>query len=175
MRRDELEHIVLASADLVGEPEVMVVGSQAILGTFAERELPDAAVASIEADIAFFDDPEREKADLVTGAIGELSLFHSTFGIYAEGVAIETIVLPVGWRERLVILKSPNTASAKGLCLERHDVAASKLVAYREKDQAYVRALLESGQLDADTLRDRIATLPIAEQQRARLRAFLAD
>ncbi|RPI21651.1 MAG: hypothetical protein EHM57_06340 [Actinobacteria bacterium] len=175
MRREELEHIVRASADIVGEPEVVVVGSQAILGTFAESELPDAAIASIEADIAFFEDPEREKADLVTGAIGELSLFHSTFGIYAEGVAIETIVLPVGWRDRVVVLETPNTDPARAVCLERHDLAASKLVAYREKDRAYVRALLDEGLLETDLLRDRIGLLPIDERHRARLRAFIAD
>jgi hypothetical protein len=174
MRRDELEHIVRASADIVGEPEVIVVGSQAILGTFAERELPDAAIASIEADIAFFGDPEREKADLVTGAIGELSLFHSTFGIYADGVSIETIVLPLGWQERTIVLDSAGTAPARALCLERHDLAASKLVAYREKDQAYVRALLDSGLLDADTLLARIDLLPIDDGRRMRLRAFVS-
>ena len=35
------------------------------------------------------------------GAIGESSMFHDTFGYYAQGVLETTAVLPTGWRARL--------------------------------------------------------------------------
>ena len=34
MRRDQLEHAICAACQIIGRPEVIVVGSQAILGTF---------------------------------------------------------------------------------------------------------------------------------------------
>jgi len=49
MNRTELEHIIRASCAIAGESEVVIIGSQSILGQFpnAPREL----LASIEADV----------------------------------------------------------------------------------------------------------------------------
>lgn len=87
MRRDELAHILRAACNITSDRDVLVIGSQSILGSFDEDELPPAATASIEADIAFLDDPDRMKADEVEGAIGEMSTFHQTNGVYAGGRA----------------------------------------------------------------------------------------
>lgn len=57
-----------------------MIGSQAILASYPESELPPDATVSIEADIAFFDDSNYEKANHVDGAIGEASMFHAEFG-----------------------------------------------------------------------------------------------
>ena len=53
MKRTELEHILRAASRISGDRDVVVIGSQSILGTYSEDELPEAAHASIEADIAF--------------------------------------------------------------------------------------------------------------------------
>jgi hypothetical protein len=53
-----------------------------VLGSFNEELLPLDATASMEVDLAYFDDPDESKADMVDGAIGELSYFHQTFGFY---------------------------------------------------------------------------------------------
>jgi hypothetical protein len=53
-----------------------------------------------------------------------------------------TATLPAGWQERLIPLRNENTGGAIGWCLEVHDLAASKLVAGREKDLEFVRVLL---------------------------------
>jgi hypothetical protein len=34
VRRDELEHVIAAAAEVSGEREIVVIGSQAILGSF---------------------------------------------------------------------------------------------------------------------------------------------
>lgn len=34
--------------------------------------------------------------------IGEASPFHDEFGVYGQGVTLETATLPDGWRDRLV-------------------------------------------------------------------------
>jgi hypothetical protein len=69
------------------DTEVIIVGSQAILGSYTEDELPEAALASIEADLTFFDDNDydNDKSDLVDMHIGEDSHFHGAFGYYVQG------------------------------------------------------------------------------------------
>ena len=83
MRRDQLEHLRRAACRIAEASEAVVLGSQAILGSYDEAELPEAAVMSIEADLAFLDDVDESKAGLVDFQIGEDSLFHGTFGYYA--------------------------------------------------------------------------------------------
>jgi hypothetical protein len=40
MRRDQLEHAIRTACQIIGRHEVIVVGSQSILGTFREDQLP---------------------------------------------------------------------------------------------------------------------------------------
>lgn len=51
MRRDQLEHAIRTSCQIIDAAEVIVVGSQAILGTYREDELPAAATMSAEVDV----------------------------------------------------------------------------------------------------------------------------
>ena len=46
MRRDQLEHAIRTACQIIGRPEVIVVGSQSILGTFREDQLPTDATMS---------------------------------------------------------------------------------------------------------------------------------
>jgi hypothetical protein len=51
MRRAQLEHAVRAACQIIDRREVIVVGSQAILGTYDEDQLPAGATRSVEIDI----------------------------------------------------------------------------------------------------------------------------
>jgi hypothetical protein len=51
MRRDQLEHAIRTACQIIGEPAVIIVGSQSILGTFREDQLPADATMSAEIDI----------------------------------------------------------------------------------------------------------------------------
>jgi hypothetical protein len=172
--RDQLEHLLRASARIAEERDVIVFGSQAILGSFDDVELPDEAIGSIELDVCFRNDPDVEKADRVDGAIGELSAFHHSFGIYAQGISITTAILPPGWERRLVVYDTPGTEPGRGLCLESHDLAASKLAAGREKDFEFARALLREHLLDPTTLLERVGDLPIGDADRAYLATWIS-
>lgn len=156
MRRDQLAHILRAAATIVEDGDILVIGSQSILGSFDEDDLPDRAVASIEADIAFFDDPDASKADLVDGAIGELSPFHELHKIYGQGVEFQTATLPPSWRDRLIRFVRHDTGDAHAYCLEPHDLVISKLIAGREKDLEFTRALLDAGLVSHDVLGQRL-------------------
>lgn len=175
MRRQDLAHLLRAACDIAGDHEVLVLGSQSILGAFDEDDLPPAATASMEADIAFLDDPDRFKADQVEGAIGELSTFHLNNGFYAEGVHIETAMyLPEGWRTRLISWPLRASEPAEPRFLEPHDLAIAKLGAAREKDRAFVEALVEARILSVSALIDRCAQLPEKHAAvRARIAAYL--
>ena len=155
MKRADLEHLIRAAGDLLGEDTVIIVGSQAILASFPEASLPGDATRSLEADVLPLDDPDGSKADLIDGVLGELSRFDETFGIHGDGVSPGTAVLPDGWQDRLIVYANTNTNGISALCLERHDLCASKLVAFREKDRRFVRALIAAGLVDPVLLVDR--------------------
>lgn len=152
----------------------MVLGSQAILGSYDEAELPEAAVMSIEADLAFLDDVDEIKAGLVDFQIGEDSLFHGTFGYYAQGVHVEVAILPRGWRDRLVVFETAGTEPGRGLCLEPHDLVVAKLLAHREKDLAFARALLFAGLVDRQILLARLDVTSTSPVRLSRARGWLA-
>lgn len=169
MNRAELEHVIRAAAAISGDDEIVVVGSQSILGQFPLA--PDELRKSNEADVYPKNKPEM--ADLIDGSIGELSPFHETFGYYAQGVGPETAVAPAGWQGRLIAVSNANTRGATGWCLEAHDLVLSKYVAGREKDREFAVAALRHGLVDPAELRRRVDDLPIEEAHRAAIRASI--
>ena len=160
MNREQLAHVLRAASEVVDDPDILVIGSQSLLASYDEDELPLAATTSMEVDLAYFDDADDLKADTVDGAIGELSPFHESFGYYAQGVSVRTAVLPNGWRDRVIHWSSNSTGRAHAVFLEPHDCVVAKLIACREKDRAFAQALLQARLIDITTLRSRIDTLP---------------
>jgi hypothetical protein len=154
--RQQLEHIIRAAAGTVDVRDIVVIGSQAILGTYPDA--PGELTESMEADVFPKDAPER--SIVIDGAIGEESLFHQTFGYYAHGVDETTAILPDGWHDRLVRVELAATMGAVGWCLEVHDLAVSKLAAGREKDLNFVGAMLRTNLASADTIRRRLESTP---------------
>ncbi len=152
MKNAELEHVLRAAAAIAQETTFVVVGSQAILLHFPQA--PDELRVSRELDL--YPALHPEKADLIDGAIGALSSFDQTFGYHADGVGPETAVMPRDWqtREKLFYF-----GEVTAICPEVHDLAVSKCVAGREKDAAFIRALLRHRMIDIGTLIERIALL----------------
>jgi hypothetical protein len=134
MKIEQLEHIIRAAAVIADDDELIIIGSQSILG--AHPNAPESLLVSAEADVYPKNHPER--ADLLDGTIGELSPFHETFGYYAQGVSPDTATLAEGWEDRLIPIKTPATRGATGWCLHPHDLALAKLAAGREKDLRFV-------------------------------------
>jgi hypothetical protein len=166
MRRRDLEHVIRAAADIADDDEIIVIGSQAILGQHPNA--PAELCVSNEADVYPKNKPER--TDLIDGSIGEGSPFHATYGYYAQGVGESTAVLPSGWRERLVPVRNANTRGATGWCLETHDLVLSKYVAGRDKDDRFVRAAIANRLVDESAILERLRNLPVDDVVRERLR-----
>jgi hypothetical protein len=161
--RAQLEHVIRASAMISEDDEIIVIGSQAVLGQFPDA--PAEILVSVEADVYPRNRPKR--ADLIDGSIGEGSPFHATFGYYAQGVGERTAVLPRGWQSRLVPVRGPGTRGATGWCLDVHDLAIAKLVAGREKDLDFAAAAARHGLVERETLQARLADTDVADSLRA--------
>ena len=167
MTREQLEHIIRAAADIADDDEIVIVGSQAVLGQF--QDAPASMLLSNEADIYPRNKPER--ADLIDGSIGEGSPFHDTYGYYAQGVDEGTAVLPAGWTSRWIAIRNANTRGAVGWCPELHDLLLAKAVAGRQKDERFLRCAAEAGLAREQILVERLDSMTLSEELRDLVRA----
>ena len=165
--------MIAAAANVTGEDEFVVIGSQAILGSYPDA--PESMLRSMEADIY----PARRPAhaDEIDGALGDGSNFHRSFGYYAHGVGPETARAPAGWQQRLVRVQVPprraSDRSPIALCLEPHDLVLAKCVAGRDRDWEFAREALRARLVDPDQLLERIASLPVSPDERTQIRGML--
>jgi hypothetical protein len=164
MTRAELEHAIRAACDIAHDEEVFVFGSQAILAQFPDA--PESLRMSAEADMC-----PKNNIDATDdlNIIGENSQFHRLHGFYVHGIPItEAAILPTNWMRRTIRISNANTRNKTAYCLEGHDLAASKLAAFRERDRAFVRTLLLQEMIRPRKLIARLRLLPIdlSEQER---------
>jgi hypothetical protein len=152
MRREDFEHVVAAAAEASGETELVVVGSQAILGSFPDA--PPSKLRSMEADLYPLRHPE--KADEIDGSLGDGSWFHRTHGYYAHRRRC-------GDRERAGGMGG-STGPRRGSSPGRFATARCRALA---------REALAHGLVDAEVLLRRIDDLPVAEGDRRRIREML--
>ena len=164
MTRTQFEHAIRAAGGVLGVNELLVIGSQAVHGSVA-GDLPDEASRSVEVDLAALHDDDGRYADLIDGAIGESSMFHDTFGYYAQGVVESTAVLPAGWRARLVRFETPATRGVIAWCLEIHDLWLSKAVAGRAKDIEFCQALIDRALVNRGELCERLAQIAMLDDR----------
>jgi hypothetical protein len=167
LNRAQLEHLIGAAATIAEDDEIVVIGSQSILGQYPEAPLE--LLVSNEADL--YPRHHEARADLVDGSIGEGSPFHQTFGYYAQGVDSTTATLPKGWQDRLIPVSTKRTRGATGWCLEIHDLLIAKLAAGREKDMEFAQVVARHRMADGLVLRERLA----ATQADPRLIALIAN
>lgn len=142
MNLKALNHVLRAAQNLLPEKlPFLIVGSQAILAHLDPTNFSsDVLFVSDEVDVVAMgiaDKDERDKiSDMLSGTIGEHSLFHQTFGYYIDGVGMETAVLAPGWEARLVKVSG---VESDAYALSFADLAFSKLMAGRQKDLAFVK------------------------------------
>lgn len=156
-----------------GEREIVVIGSQAILGTVDEP--PASMLFSMEADVYPLQSPE--KAIEIEGNLGDGSQFQGMYGYYAHGVGPETAKAPAGWEERLVRVEVPprpgEAGGAVALCLDIHDLILAKCVAGRDRDWEFARDGLAAGLVQIEELLRRAGDLPVSVSARAYIQKML--
>lgn len=147
MTEQQLEHLIRSSCAIIGDPKVIVIGSQSILPWLRKvvHRIPDpwprTFTLSTEADIIPIDN-DAQKSDLIDGAIGEGSFFEKTFGVYAQGVSLETAKAPAGWVSRCFPM-ADTLMNVVGLCMHPADLFIAKTVAGRDKDHAFLDAMIQ--------------------------------
>ena len=168
MKEEELHHVLQAAANLTGEDQFVVIGSQAI--AWQVTGVPEEMVASMEVDIYPRNAPEL--ADEIDGNLGEGSQFHQTYGYWAHGVGPGTPVAPVGWEERLVPIVLPRfkheDSYLTAYLLEAHDLVLAKLAAGRDRDLVYAIAAVSANIVALEELQRRLERLPDSHRDRAR-------
>ncbi len=148
MKRPQLVELLLRVRAKQPAARLIVVGSQALYGTV--REAPAVVELSIEADLLLVREAFQARAE-IEEQFGMDSSFQAETGFYAHPVGLGTITVPRGWEERLIPF-GREEGLANVWALEIHDLAATKLMAGREKDFEFLRALLEHGLCDFSTL-----------------------
>jgi len=169
MNRAELEHVIRAAAEIADDPDIVVVESQSILGTYPDA--PATLLTSREADVYPRNKPDQAAA--IDANMGDLSLFDATFGYYAHGVGPETAKAPLGWEARLVPVKNENTGGATGWCLDVHDLLLAKCAAGRERDWPFIEEALRHRLADPALLLERLPTLPLEPPRLAEVKRLL--
>jgi hypothetical protein len=173
VQRQDFEHVIAAAANVSGEDEFVVIGSQAVLGSFPDP--PDELLQSMEADI--YPAAAPDKADLIDGALGDGSPFHESFGYYAHAVGPETAKAPEGWRDRLVRVpiraRVGSERSPVALCLEPHDLVLSKCVAGRDRGWQFAAVMIRAQLVDPEELLARVPSLPVEARERGEIVSVL--
>jgi hypothetical protein len=173
VRRDQFEHLIAAAAEVSEEQEIVVIGSQAILGNVADP--PPEMLISMEVDVYPLHAPE--KAETIDGSLGDGSSFQGLNGYYVHGVGPETAKAPEGWEDRLVRAEIPSRVGQKvkvvALCLEVHDLVLAKCVAGRDRDWEFAQVAIEAGLVEIEELRRRLEDLPQPPADPRRVREMI--
>ena len=101
-------------------------------------------------------DIEGTAAQAISGAIGQMSMFHRENSYYADGVELSELTFPDGWQGRLLNLVADHgdEAEIRAFFPEVHDLCAAKLGAGRPHDRAFVQALSTHRRDDGTRLLD---------------------
>jgi hypothetical protein len=165
MKWEHLAHVLRASAAITQDASFVVIGSQAVL--LSHPNAPEDLLLSNELDLYPAAHPER--ADLIEGAIGQLSTFHDTFGYYADGVGPDTAVMPADWMQ---FSRLHYIGDLTVIVPDLHDLAVSKSVAGRDKDAHWVAALLRHRMIELPRFIERLRALDPTQHDTERLVAW---
>lgn len=157
-------HLIKAVTQATNIYEVIVIGSQSILGSHPNANAK--LLISEEADFIPILSPEHLEQhdnqywlDNIEYFFGKDSRFHKTFGIYADACELVTASLPEGWQDRLVSVQNEGTDLRIASFLDPNDLAISKLVAFREKDVDFLKVMYAEGLIDPIIVKERLDTV----------------
>lgn len=147
MQKSYLFDLISVVRGVLDENELpVIVGSQSI---FAQTEDPPRVVReSRECDFLLFGGKSVER-DRINSDYGVFSPFADEKGYYADALGLASVVLPTGWEDRLIPFQD-SEGKIVARCLDRYDLAASKIAAGRPKDIEFLADAFESGLLSVD-------------------------
>lgn len=173
MRREKLDHLLRAASTVTGHRCFVLVGSAAIL--IRCKNIPGDMLLTPEADLYVPDVPNAEDlSDAIEANIGQGSSFHQQYGYYCDGVSAGTAVMPADWQARAVAYESPGCPGITAIVADPADIALAKMVAWREKDKAWLMSGLRSGLFDLGLMATRLPRMPDRAPERGEMKHRLA-
>jgi hypothetical protein len=142
----QLFHVLRSAAAITKASELTVFGTAAAIPWLKGRE-PELWI-SMEVDIDAGTDELNTEID---GVLGELSPFHETHGIYAQGVSIEAFIAPPKWRGRSKVITEPETG-ARVRVPRPVDLVVAKLVRGDAKDWEFAEYAVRNFAIDPDAV-----------------------
>ena len=159
----EVKKLIRAACDAIEQPQVYIIGSQAIHAAILDHPVPSSVSRSREVDMfPAVDDALGTVAARLEALTGVLSDLDDELGVYVDTVDPDTGSRPHGWKDRVIPLAADGEPPAVGLCLEPNDLCVSKLAAHRDQDFEFVAEVLALGIADTRTIRRRMGgtTMP---------------
>jgi len=155
-----LKHLTEVVIAMIHPQSITVLGSSAFLALdpdLGEEGRP--LELSLDADLLIVPCDDRQAA-VLHEAVGEGSLFHQEYGVYADFMRSDVVsTLPKGWEGRCL----PLAGYPSVRCVNPYDLAIVKLVLGRDKDMVLLKALVAGGSLNLATLRTRYHEVPLDE------------
>jgi len=159
MKRSGIDHILRAAAEVTKQSRFVLVGSAAVI--VRSKHIPLDMTETAEADLYAPDAADVEFAsELIDGSIGQGSQFHSQFGYYGDGVSPTTAKMPEDWQERAIEYQGNECPGVIAIVPEQNDIALAKLVAWREKDQKWLKVGVKVRTLSLDVMASRLGRMP---------------
>jgi Nucleotidyltransferase of unknown function (DUF6036) len=171
MTKNQLEDLLRRAGELARDRDFFLIGSQAIRGVCAviPRDFPKTR----EADLYPQNHPQAWA--VLRRKLGKGSSFHHRKGYFPDCADPALSTIPDGWLDRLIPFRTPHTGGITAWCLEPHDLFVAKLVAFREKDMLFLKAMLRHKLVKQSRLFERIAALPFHEDRMTELETRLAQ
>lgn len=132
MNAAQFYHVCRSAAVIANLRRITVFGAAAIT-PWLQQAAAENWWPSMELDIAL---PDSQTSDLVDGTIGELSLFHATFGIYGHGLTAEAFIAVNDWESRTGIFVE-SESKIEVVVPSVADLVVSKLVRGDDRDFAF--------------------------------------
>jgi hypothetical protein len=165
MTRVEFETLLQRAGEIAKDRHFFLIGSQALRGV--SSAIPRDFPKTFEADLYPRNHPQAWT--ILRTKLGRGSHFYKKNGYYLDCTDPALATLPEGWMERLIPFRTPRTRGVTAWCLEPHDLFVSKLVAWREKDQLYLAAMLGHKLAKPAIISTRIHELPVSDSERQEL------
>lgn len=130
--------------------QITVLGSSSLLA--GNPELGETGrPLELSLDVDLLVDPcDPREVGVLHEAIGQNSLFHKEYGVYADFMMPDIAeTLPAGWQKRCVFLDRDKSVR----CLHPLDLAMVKLQLGREKDVILLKSLIKEGVVSIPALR----------------------
>lgn len=149
MRIRSLKQLIDIVKAMTRPKQITVLGSSSLLASnpdLGEKGRP--LELSLDADL-LVEPCDAGQAGVLHEAIGEGSLFHKEYGVYADFMRPEIVeTFPAGWQQRCIILGRDRSVR----CLNPIDLALVKLKLGREKDVVLLQSMLKSGVITLSAL-----------------------